>query len=138
MQHLTPSPTLRILFVSLILNILPPHSLDSGTVSQTVQTEPSIARRDSAHLSSGLSWQLGILGVLLLWLYWSTLVHLVGQWWHDPNFSHGFFVPLFSAFVVWQERARLSRIAPRPSWSGAGVLLLGLTALVVGRLGAEL
>jgi exosortase D (VPLPA-CTERM-specific) len=84
------------------------------------------------------SWQLLILGALTLWLYGPTLGHLVGQWWNDPNFSHGFFVPLFSAFVLWQERDRLAQIPTRPSWSGLFVLLVGLVVLIVGRLGAEL
>lgn len=83
-------------------------------------------------------WQAGVLAALSLWLYWSTLAHLIGQWWTDPNFSHGFFVPLFSAYVVWQERDRLARIAPQPSWAGLGVVLASLGVLVVGRLGAEL
>ncbi len=103
-----------------------------------MQTEPSIARRDSAELPSGLTWQLGILGVLILWLYGSTLAHLVGQWWQDPNFSHGFFVPLFSAFVVWQERERLSRIRISPSWLGLPIIALGMCVLIVGQMGAEL
>jgi exosortase len=66
------------------------------------------------------------------------LGRLLSQWWHDPNFSHGFFVPLFAAFVIWQERDRLVRILPQPSWSGLAVLLVGLGVLIVGRMGAEL
>src|ERR1700724_324069 len=96
------------------------------------------ARRESEHFPFAPSWQMLILGALTLWLYWSTLAHLVGQWWNDPNFSHGFFVPLFSAFVLWQERDRLARIPRRPSWSGLIVLLVALAVLIVGRLGAEL
>jgi exosortase len=96
------------------------------------------ARRESQHFPFAPSWQLLILGAPILWLYWSTLAHLVGQWWSDPNFSHGFFVPLFSAFVLWQERDRLARIPPRPSLSGLIVLLVALVVLIVGRLGAEL
>ena len=76
--------------------------------------------------------------MLILWLYWPTLVHLVSQWRHDENFSHGFLVPLFSAFVIWQERDRLARILPRPSWSGVVPLIMGLGLLVIGRMGAEL
>ncbi len=60
------------------------------------------------------------------------------QWWKDPNFSHGFFVPLFSAFVIWQERSRLTAFSPRPSWWGLLILGFGLGVLVVGQLGAEL
>ena len=111
-------------------------------MSQQLQTEPSTenstVRPPSAILGTVPLWQVGILTILSLWLYWTTLVHLVGQWWNDPNFSHGFFVPLFSGFVIWQERDRLARITPKPSWAGIIVLLAGLGLLVVGRLGAEL
>lgn len=66
------------------------------------------------------------------------LRHLVGQWWEDPNFSHGFFVPLFSIFVVWQERARLERLMSKPSWSGLVIVAIGMCTLIVGQMGAEL
>jgi exosortase len=79
-----------------------------------------------------------ILGAFLLWLYLPTLARLVAQWWHDPNFSHGFFVPAFSAFVLWQERERLRHIERRPSWTGLWFLAMGLTLLVLGQLGAEI
>jgi exosortase len=73
-----------------------------------------------------------------LWLYWPTLVRLVQQWGTDQNFSHGYFVPLFSAFVLWQEREHLARIRRQPSWFGLALILGGLVLLVVGQLGAEL
>jgi len=107
-------------------------------VIQPLQTESSTARPASTILRAVPLGQVGILAGLSLWLYSSTLAHLVGQWRNDPNFSHGFFVPLFSAFVIWQERDRLARIIPQPSWSGLIVLAAGMGLLIVGRLGAEL
>ena len=83
-------------------------------------------------------WQIAVLTLLTFWLYASILGHLVIQWWHDPNFSHGFFVPLFSAFVIWQERDRLCRIPVKPAWAGLLILAFALAVLVVGQLGAEL
>ena len=112
------------------------------SVSQQLQMAPSThsstARLGSTVLGGVPPWQLGVLLALSLWLYWSTLARLVAQWWTDPNFSHGFFVPLFSAFVIWQERDRLARITPRPSWFGLAVVLGGMVVLIVGRLGAEI
>jgi exosortase len=103
-----------------------------------VQPESSTAHGTSVLPGAVPSWQIAALAVLSLWLYWSTVAHLVGQWWDDPNFSHGFFVPLFSAFVLWQDRERLTRLAPHPSWSGLALIVSSLGLLIVGQLGAEL
>ena len=105
--------------------------------AESVQTPLRYAPA-SRYLKAIPLWQAGLGALIFLWLYWPTLRHLVGQWWNDPNFSHGFFVPLFSAFVIWQERDRLARVLTWPSWSGLVVLTAGLGVLVVGRLGAEL
>jgi exosortase len=83
-------------------------------------------------------WQILALVVVLGWLYASVLRHLVWQWANDPNYSHGFFVPLFSLFVIWSEREKLRKLAIEPSWSGLVVLLCGLAILAAGILGAEL
>ena len=50
-----------------------------------------------------------------------------------PELLHGFFVPAFAAFVVWQGPARLAQISPKPSWAGLGVVVLALAVLVVGQ-----
>lgn len=90
-------------------------------------------------LNPPLSWfQLAILLALAGLLYHSILVALVRNWWEDPNFSHGFFVPIFSAYVVWENRRSLSRLPIRPNWFGLLVIAGALSVLVVGNLGAEL
>jgi exosortase len=99
---------------------------------------PSLLPTSPSAVAAIPIWQLAILTALSLWLYWGTLTHLMSQWYHDPDFSHGFFVPLFSAFVLWQERTLLTRIALKPSWTGLGVILSALCLLVLGQMGAEL
>jgi exosortase/archaeosortase family protein len=96
------------------------------------------ARRSPALSLVFHQWQFLILAALTLWLYWHTLVRLFVQWGNDQNFSHGYFVPLFSGFVIWQERDRLARIKLRPSWSGLLLVSLGLVVLVLGQMGVEL
>ena len=76
--------------------------------------------------------------VLIGWLYSFILYHLVVQWWQDPNFSHGFFVPLFSTFVLWQDRFRLARLSAIPSSWGLLIVVGALFVLIVGVTGAEL
>ncbi len=72
------------------------------------------------------------------YLYHGVLYKLIRDWWNDPNFSHGFFVPVFSLFVLWQGRDQLAKKAVRPSWWGCLVIAVALCMLIVGTLGAEL
>lgn len=82
-------------------------------------------------------WQALILLGLIAWLYLPILARLSAQWWSDPNFSHGFFVPLFSLFLLWQDRTNLAQIQRKPSIWGLPLIVFSLCALVVGSLGAE-
>ncbi|PYJ75803.1 MAG: hypothetical protein DME69_14230, partial [Verrucomicrobia bacterium] len=80
------------------------HAAGGTHVSQIAQIEPLTTRVRNSSANRSLWWQAGTLLLLIGWLYSSILAHLVGQWWQDPNFSHGFFVPAFSLFVLWQDR----------------------------------
>lgn len=83
-------------------------------------------------------WQAILLTLVVGFLYRAILWKLVGQWWTNPNFSHGFVVPVFSGFVVWQRRQELAKLPFRPSWLGLPIIVAALMALIVGVLGAEL
>ncbi len=93
---------------------------------------------ESPFLKRLTGWKTVILLILIGWLYVPILVPLVRQWWIDPNFSHGFFVPLFSGFVVWQKRLQLASIPRVPSSWGLPVILVAVFTLVLGVFGAEL
>lgn len=86
------------------------------------------------------TWLLQGLFLLLLAgvLYHSILAKLVANWWNDPDFSHGFVIPIFSLFVVWQQRKRLPKLPLAPSWLGLVVIGGALIVLIAGVLGAEL
>lgn len=87
---------------------------------------------------SSVWWlQASILGILIVVLYCGIVIRLAGQWTSDPNYSHGFIVPLFCAWVLWKDRARISKIPAEPNWFGLVIILGGLGLLVLGVLGAE-
>ena len=66
--------------------------------------------------------QLAVLALLIAGLYHAIVVALVRQWATDPDFSHGFFIPVFAAFVIWQNRRRLARSHLQPSWFGLPII----------------
>jgi hypothetical protein len=78
-----------------------------------------------------------VLAIILALLYRGILRDLAIQWWDDPNYSHGFLVPLFSAFLIWQERDRLRTVPVRGNNLGLLVLVAGVLELLLGDFGAE-
>ncbi len=76
----------------------------------------------------------GLVGALYLWV----LSRLVLHWWEDPDYNHGFVVPLFVAHVLWRERARWRATPLEPSNVGLGVMLGAVFMLIAGSLAAEL
>jgi len=63
-------------------------------------------------------------------LYLDDWVRLVPRWWSDPNYTHGFFVPLFSLYFVWEKWDELTTLPLHPSWLGLPLLLFGLAVKV--------
>jgi exosortase len=82
------------------------------------------------------SWVL--LAVPCAWLYAPVVSKLVHDWSRDENYSHGFLIVPLAAWFAWQQRARLSAAAARPSVLGLVVICAALGLVIVGRLGAEL
>ena len=77
------------------------------------------------------AWQLAVLGGLLGWAYFPMLRVFFDKWANDPQYSHGFLVPFFSAFLLrraWADGPAAFRAMPVV---GCGLLLLvfGMRAL---------
>ena len=79
-----------------------------------------------------------VLVVLISWMYGSVLKGLVLQWWNDPDYGHGFFVPIFSAYILWRQRDPWLAAKSKPSNFGLVVMLGAVCLLLIGSLGAEL
>jgi exosortase len=66
-----------------------------------------------------------LLGVLLA-THWTTLSRMADRWTHDPQYSHGFVVPLFALVVLWSRRDMLKSVTWKPAWLGLGLLAVGV------------
>lgn len=82
-------------------------------------------------------WLFGVAAVALAWAFFPTLDWLVGKWWNDPSYSHGFLVPLAAGFIVYRRRPAdgVWFSAPQPLIAGAVlVLTVGVRGLAGGLL----
>jgi len=106
-----------------------------SNVQASAETQPVSSERGQPRLQAFAV--VLILAALLGAVYWKILGALVTQWRDDPNYSHGFLVPLFCLYLVWQQRAALRTLSWRGSLVGIPVILTGIGLLLFGDLGAE-
>jgi exosortase len=107
-------------------------------MNSTLEAPLSTPIRPGGWVKSSSWWQLATVGTLLAFCYYDVVAGLVHDWWFDPDASHGFIVPLFSLYLLWQRRRTLQEIPVQPSWAGLLLAAGGLSLLIVGNLGAEL
>jgi exosortase len=76
---------------------------------------------------------MGVLAVFLGSLYLPVLQALVHLWWVDPNYSHGFLIPLIAGYLIWSRKDTLSKVSVQPSAWGVLIVSLGLLLMPMGR-----
>src|SRR6266446_3095332 len=67
-----------------------------------------------------------------LWAYWPTLGEMAWRWGHDPQYSHGYLVPLFALYLLWARRQRLLAREPAPAAWGLILLMLAVALRLAG------
>ena len=65
--------------------------------------------------------------------YYPVLIGLVNAWKGSDEYSHGFLIIPISAYIIWQKKNALSRVAFRPSWIGIIVVVTSLLIYTVAR-----
>jgi exosortase len=78
---------------------------------------------------------LAVVTLAALWSYWTTLGEVAERWSHDPQYSHGYLVPLFALALLWLRRGQADfaafRLAPSEgSWKD-GATCAGMVFLAV-------
>src|SRR5262245_42216581 len=64
------------------------------------------------------------------------LLELVSRWSRQEEYSHGFLIPLVSAWMLWSRRDALTTSVGEPSWTGPVVIFVAAVMLIVGELSA--
>lgn len=76
-----------------------------------------------APIAARTPWALLVSGLALVgWAFLPTLELMADKWSSDPQYSHGFLVPLFSAYLLWRTNA-LKQIGTPAPFIGVALLL---------------
>jgi exosortase len=93
----------------------------------SVKTKDSSGRR-------GLYVVFALVTTVIVWSYWTTFEAVVGRWGSDPQYSHGYLVPLFSIGLLWMRRDLLEPSLLSPSWWGISLVIAGAGMRILGTL----
>lgn len=84
-------------------------------------------------LTALLLW--GTALALLCWIFYDSLTEMGVIWLHQEEYSHGFFIPAISAYLIWVQRHQLSFTPQfKSSLLGLTLLLFGLFLFLLGGL----
>ncbi len=83
------------------------------------------------------SLPLALCGGLTLLLYLDSFIKLAKDWYQDPNYSHGFLIPVMFGYLLWERHQRLGAAPFCPSSWGLVAILFAMAMLFAGKLGAE-
>jgi exosortase len=79
-----------------------------------------------------------LLALAAISLVYATIVPgMVEDWYNDPNYSHGFLVPVISAYFLSQNWDEIKLSPVRPSNAGLPVVIASLLLLLLGYIGTE-
>ena len=70
-------------------------------------------------------------------VYATIISGMVVDWYDDPNYSHGFLVPLISIYFLMQNWEALKTTPLKPSNTGFFVIVASLLLLMLGYIGTE-
>jgi len=89
-------------------------------------------------VNSRLAWlALGVTVLGALVLYAPLVAGMAAEWSEFPSLSHGFAVPVISAYLLWRRRDSLAQLPIEGSILGLPLIVFALAMLVVGSLGGE-
>jgi exosortase len=111
-----------------------PESLATEPDDKTVEAAAPQTR--SLRIQAWLPY--AVIAALVVAIYFRVAAKLVFDWYDLPDYSHGFLVPFFAIFVMWDNRKVLRDIPLRPSWAGVPLIVFGLIVVVLGVYGADL
>lgn len=109
--------------------------------SNTTQTASLTPGQAAPHVrtDSWRSWlPYAVIALLLVAIYYRIGIKLVHDWYTLPDYSHGFLVPLFSLFLVWDRRKAIRNTPIRQSWAGIPLIIFAIAVLILGVYGVDL
>ena len=114
-----------------------PTATIPGTAPNATPGMPT--QRSSTIPPSWSAWApYAAIAVLLGVIYYRVALKIVYDWYTIPDYSHGFLVPFFAIFLLWDKRNVLRQTPIKQSWRGIPLVVLSIAILILGVYGVDL
>jgi len=114
-------------------------STQTASLSSAIKDPPATPSGDNRARNPLRAWlPYAILALLLIAVYYRIAAKLIYDWYTLPDYSHGFLVPLFSLFLLWDKRKVLRATPIRQSWAGLSLVVFAIIVLILGVYGVDL
>lgn len=81
-------------------------------------------------------WGLLLVALTLLGIiFFDGLAYMVKGWERD-EYSHGYMIPMVALYLIWQKQEGLVNSVDKGSWTGVGLIAVGLVVFLIGELGS--
>ena len=104
-----------------------------GTKSATKSKPTSVDAKNSDLVKDDyVNWIAIIIGVIALVAANLNSLWPVAVGWKNPQYSHGYLIPLFAAVLLWIRREPFQKPSTLHMWCGVAVLGLAVIMRVIG------
>ncbi len=103
--------------------------MSSNTAEQISALPDYLSKRGlirATIFSPANSWKMALLAGAFLLLNHGYLTKLVKVWYTEPDWSHGFIIPLFCLYFLASNYQKLLKVKVKPAYSGLLLVLMGL------------
>lgn len=73
---------------------------------------------------------------MAMFAFGGGLAEVVSRWNRQEEYSHGYFIPLITLWLLWQRRDALYASLGKPNWLGLGLVVAAAFMLMLGELSA--
>jgi len=107
--------------------------VEATEVASVTEAEPvAIESKTIAAVPSVAGFFIAAAGGVMVWSYWPVFREMADKWAHDPQYSHGYLVPMFAAFLAWRSWTKSGPQEKCGSWWGAGLISIGVGLRLAG------
>lgn len=73
---------------------------------------------------------------VLVFIYYDGLVRMLDNWTNHEEYSHGWFIPVLSGLLIWQQKDKIAKIPVIKSSLGLYLTLFGVLVYFLGEMSA--